>query len=204
MQSYLKSLATVGIVAFFLCPNLRGNAQSNPSGLFQRLQIDSSTDDAETQLLRNAKTDPETRTYLALHLPELINKGPKNNARPWVNAVKLAGELKIPEAVPSLIPWIGQGGDPSEPIPLTMSSYLRLEMFPAAKSLAQIGNPSVPAVTKVLDKGSRDEKYFAVYILMQIDSPDAMRALETHLQKESDPRIKDLIESVLSSGSKQQ
>ena len=203
MQSYLKSLATAGIVAFFLCPNLRGNAQSDPSGLFQRLQIDSSTDDAETQFLRNAKTDPETRTYLALHLPELINKGPKNNARPWTNAVKLAGELKISEAIPSLASWIGEG-QVEEPAFITRGSYMRLQTLPAAKALAQIGNPAVPRVSKVLDEGSTHERYIAVYVLMQISSADAMNALAEHSQNETDPDIKDLIESVLSSGSKQQ
>jgi len=36
---------------------------------------------------------------------------------------------------------------------------LEFEPRPAAKSLAEIGDPLVPAVSKVLDKGSRDEKY---------------------------------------------
>jgi len=201
MIQHLKVLATVTLVMLLLYPCMCAAQQSSPSDLFQRLQIDSSSDDAAARLLRDAKAGAETRAYLASHLPELIKKGPRNNARVWINEVRLAGELKISEAIPSLIAWIGS--DDVVQNYATLPEIDKLLINPAAKSLAQIGDPSIPAVSKVLDKGSRDETYFAVYILMQINSPDAMKALEVHLQKESDPSIKDLIERVLSSSSKQ-
>jgi hypothetical protein len=199
MIQHLKVLATVTLVMLLLCPCMCAAQQSSPSDLFQRLQIDSSSDDAAARLLRNAKTGTETRAYLASHLPELIKKGPRNNPRVWTNGVKLAGELKISEAIPALVTWIGADDVVSNV--RTLPEIEKLANNPAAKSLAQIGDPSVPAVSKVLNVGTIGQKNYAVYVLYNIHSAASMRALKEYSQSEADPKIKGLIDGVLSSDS---
>lgn len=198
MHDFPLTFAKIAVVVFASISIAWAAQQSNPDELFQRLQVDSSTDDATTRLLNNAKTDGETKVYLAAYLPELINKGPNADPRPWTNAVKLAGELKVSETIPSLVPWIGHNGG-SRPTVVTMATVVGLDRSPAAKALAEIGDPSVPAVSKILDEGSRHERYIAVYILNQIHSPVALQALREHYQKEPDQGLKDLIQRVLSS-----
>jgi hypothetical protein len=98
----------------------------------------------------------------------------------------LAGQLKISEAVPSLVNWIDQS-QVNGPTATTRAEYRRLETFPSAKALAQIGDPSVPAVSKVLDEGNTHERYVAVYVLNQVHSDGAMQVLAAHSSVESDP-----------------
>src|SRR5262250_3619450 len=75
---------------------------------FRRLQSAAEVDKAAAQLLRQGRSDPKAREYIALHLPSLIEKGPtqKDHPGPWVAVVRLAGQLKIAEAAPALAKWL--------------------------------------------------------------------------------------------------
>jgi len=84
----------------------------SPSELVQQLQSEKTTNNARGELLRLGKSDPGVRQYLAAHLPPLIESGPskadcqENSCETWLNAVELAGRLKIAKAVPALAQWI--------------------------------------------------------------------------------------------------
>jgi hypothetical protein len=118
------------------------------AALFDQLQSPDTTDGATRELLKRA-ADPEVRKYLATHLPGLIEKGPVK-VQPWNNATRVAGEFRITEAVSALAKWIGaQTGTGL----LTLPREVRLENEPAAKALAQIGDPSVPALADILRHG---------------------------------------------------
>jgi len=200
MRRHLKSIAAVAVVTAFLCSSLRGTSQSNPSDLFQKLQIESSTDDARNQLQALAEKDPQALKPLASLLPELISKNPYDNPRTWTNAVMLAGKLKIDSCVPALIKWIGI--DDVDVAAFTLAETAKLQTNHAAKSLAMIGDPAVPAVSTVLRQGSERERVFAVYILDQIHSADAMNALKAQSQQETNPIMRRFIDRILARNSR--
>jgi hypothetical protein len=58
------------------------------------------TDKAAEQLAVLANANTSARKYVSEHLPALIDK--TSSGEIWLNAVRLAGELKILEAVPAL------------------------------------------------------------------------------------------------------
>jgi hypothetical protein len=76
-------------------------------------------------------------------LPGMIDK-PKSDEI-WLNAVRLAGRLKASEAVPSLQRAFSrrQLGRPAN---TTLGAEMQLDDDVVAKALAEIGEPSVPAV----------------------------------------------------------
>jgi hypothetical protein len=123
----------------------------SPSVLLQKLQFRQSSDRAKDELLKAGKSDIEVREYLTNHLPPLIESGESspdcsgNSCEPWLNAVELAGQLKIVEAAPALAKWINW----REPGPVVgLSMEARLVSFPAAKALIKIGDPAIPAVQR--------------------------------------------------------
>jgi hypothetical protein len=68
----------------------------------------------------------------------------------WNNAVRLSGELKVTAAAPALAKWIGLNTGGS----VTFAGTERLENNAPGKALAQIGNPAVPALIRVLEHGA--------------------------------------------------
>ncbi|HEX4544515.1 MAG TPA: HEAT repeat domain-containing protein [Candidatus Acidoferrum sp.] len=183
-------------------------AQSHPaaSELVQKLQSDKTTDDARKQLLQLGKSDPDIRRYLVASLPPMIEMGPKScppseivdvfarwHTCPWYNVVELAGELKIGEAAPALAPWIGW----RTPAPFILSLEARLVFYPAAKALAEIGDPAIPVVQPALDRGNSDEHYKAVRVLCIIHTPNAKAVLRDDLQRETDPDLQAMIRNAL-------
>jgi hypothetical protein len=114
-------------------------------------------------------------------------------AQPWCNAVRVAGDLKIAEATRALAKWIGlnTGGT------VTLAEETRLELNPAAKALAQIGEPAIPALGGVLERGNLAERQVAIYALKLISSPHAKSVLRQHLGREVDPTLRDFIEKAL-------
>ena len=188
-------IIALAVLGSFLAVGFGAQRQLPAADLVRKLQVESSTDDAAKQLVQLAKTDRGARDYLVAHLPAIVERNPYENPRPWTNAVKLAGELKITEAVPALAKWIGI--DDMESNALTMAEIMRLELNPAAKALAQIGDPAVPAVSQVLEGGNRKEKRYAVYVLVQIHSPAATQALAEDADHESDLPLKRLIDRIV-------
>ena len=107
--------------------------------LFQQLLSPTATDKAAQTLLKRGTSDPATRTYLSTHLPRVIEAGGNGAGRQWLNAVRLAGQLRISEAAPALSKWISfEMGETS------MAIFSRLDDNPAGKALSQIGDPPSP------------------------------------------------------------
>lgn len=166
--------------------------------VFQRLQSQSSTgiNEATEQLLRRGRSDFKVREYIARHLPPMIEKGPGekgDHLGPWIEFVRLAGELKIAEAAPALTKWltIDNIGE------ITTGGFIRLENNPAGKALAEIGDPAVPAVARVFDQGTLRERRYAVYVLSLINSSSATSALQEQSHREPDKALRDYIRKVV-------
>ena len=175
------------------------SAQSTPKAatLFQQLQVDRTSKEAEQQLLNLAKSDRTVRTYLVAHLPPLIEMGPyppgSNSPSPaptWRNAATLAGELKIVEAVPALAKFIAErSSGPTE----TLSQESNLTAYPAGLALVKIGDPAVPAIGEVLERGNLFERVRAIYALNLIGSSKAKAVLSQHAPHEPDEGLRDFI-----------
>ena len=70
---------------------------------------------------------------------------------------------------------------------------MRLENDIVSKTLSQIGDPAIPAVTTLLKSGGAGMRYRATLILLNIASPAARKALQDRLPHETDPEVKKLI-----------
>ena len=57
----------------------------------------------------------------------------------------------------------------------------------------QIGDPAVPALGEILQRGDLDRRSRAVYALKLIGSPKAKAVLRSHAVRESDPTLRDII-----------
>ncbi|MGH9864945.1 MAG: HEAT repeat domain-containing protein, partial [Candidatus Acidiferrales bacterium] len=144
-------------------------------------------------LLKLGKTDPAVRKYLATHLPPMIRNDPKYSPEPWTNAVRLTGELKIVETAPALAKWISLdnfGGT-------TGAEFMRLDSDPTGKALAEIGDPAIPTLIKVVEKGNTRERGDAYRCLNLIGSPAAKSALAKHVKDEPDVPLRNFVQRLL-------
>jgi len=206
MRISWKMIATMAVLGCWSCLIVhRIVAQSRPalSELVQKLQSEKTTDEARKQLLQVGKSDPDVRHYLA-QLPPMIEIGPKScppsdiqdvferwHVCPWHNAVELSGKLRIAEAVTALAPWIGWRADG----PFSPTLEARLVFHPAAKALAEIGDPAIPVVQQALSNPK--DHYRAVRILCIIHTAKAKAVLRDNLQHETDPDLQAMIKRVL-------
>jgi hypothetical protein len=189
--------------------SVNGLAQTAPkvAALYDRLIQPSETDAAAPEILEMAKNDSMARDFLAGKLPSLIvDRLPPRDARTaspvWLNAVRLAGQLKIVEAVPALTqalsrPEMCGGYDIRGCGVMTLGTEARLDHDIVGRALADIGDPCVPVVADILLKGGSAERRRAMWILAKINSPAAQKAMRDHLPSESDPRLRELIQDVL-------
>ena len=76
---------------------------------------------------------------------------------------------------------------------LTFAGIERLDTDLVAKTLSQIGDPAIPAVTTLLKSEDAGMRYRATLILLNIASPAARKALQDRLPHETDPEVKKLI-----------
>jgi len=159
---------------------------------FVELQQESATDQATGQIAAAAKKDPYARQLLAEHLPPLIEKlrGPV-----WVNAIRLAGELKISEAVPSLVEILKSQDARSGPT--TFAEEFRLDDDPAGRALVEIGEPATAAVGKLLADPNRNIRWRAALVLSNMNSVGADGELSRHIGDEGDPGIKKYVQAHL-------
>jgi HEAT repeat protein len=178
-----------------------GTNPAAPSGsdirtLLAQLNEPSMTDGAAREIVQVASKDPAARKHIAQQLPRMIARPETDEI--WLNAVRLAGKLKATEAIPSLRKAISRGllGGPAN---MTFSREIDLDDDIVAKALSEIGDAALPTVTELLNSGDPKERRRAVLILRNMTSPAAHKALQNRLQYESDPRIKDLIETGLRS-----
>jgi hypothetical protein len=204
MRRSLKLIASVAMLGCWVGPGVPCNlAQSHPSPseLVQELQSNQTTDNARDELLKLGKSDPEVRQYLTVHLPPLIEIGPRMATCPgypcqvWKNALAVAAGLKIGEAAPAIARWITVKG--VNPSPGIHPYGNKLEINPAAIALSLMGDPAIPALRHVLNSGSPDERALAVGSLCTIQTPKAKAVLREDLPRESDPSVQAMIKREL-------
>jgi len=206
MRISCRMIATMAVLGCWSCLNATAQNHLAPSELVQRLQSDKTTDEARKQLVQLAKSDPDVKHHLAVQLPPMIEIGPKScppsdlvdvvarwHACPWYNAVELSGNLKIAEAASALAPWINWRNDG----PFLPTLEVQLIFHPAAKALAEIGDPAIPVLQQVLSSGNPGEHAVAVRVLCIIHTPKAKAVLQEDLPNETDPDVRTMIKNSL-------
>ncbi|MGO9591681.1 MAG: HEAT repeat domain-containing protein [Candidatus Acidiferrales bacterium] len=184
-----KTASTILIAACIGLFVLQVLAQTQISALFRQLESRKTTDSAAAQLLQLGRSDPKARHYLAIHLPPLIagDHRPETDnefiRRQWVNAVVLAGNLKLAEAVPTLANQIDVRSTPLN----------RNTDSPARWALCRIGDPAVPSVQRLLNDGNQEQRISALEVLEEMDSPKAMAALRDYGKSGKDPWVVDRV-----------
>jgi len=115
------------------------------------------------------------------------------HACPWYNAVELSGKLKIAEVASALASWINWRSEG----PFLPTLEVQLIFHPAAKALAEIGDPAISTLQRVLNSGNSEEHARAVRVLCIIHTPKAKAVLRVNLPRESDPDLQAMIKNVL-------
>lgn len=165
-----------------------GQETSNAARLVGELQNPATAEAAAQQLRAIAEKDQETRQLLAMKVPGLIaqfSQGPV-----WLSAVRLAGDLRIPQAALPLAMSLNRdtsGGS------TTFAEYLRLDSDPVAAALVQIGDPAIEPVRRKLENGNLSERRRATMVLVNINSTKSKQVLHSHLARESDPHLSQFI-----------
>lgn len=196
MKSHILAIAGFSFLALG-CWRSDGQERMSMPKLFRELQSEGTTNQALGEFLLLAPDDSAAKRYLALHLPALISEKSEDHPHVWLNAMKLAGAFRTSEAIPALVKWIGTPA--SESGEGTLAERVRLEPFPAAKTLAQIGEPAVPALANALEEGNARERPVSFRALLLVGSPSAIRALRDHLNREPDQSLKLEIQKALES-----
>jgi HEAT repeat protein len=163
--------------------------------LFEQLRSEATTDQAMQEYLKLGPSNLDAGKYLAERLPRLISQDPKNQPHVWMNAVRLAGVFQTTEAIPALAKVIGVPA--SESGTSTLAETSRLEPFPAGKAMVRIGEPAVPTLVGVLEKGNSRERWVAYRALFMIGSPGALSGLRDHLSHEPDSTFKAEVQKAL-------
>jgi hypothetical protein len=157
--------------------------------------------DTVSQILQLATKDPDARKYVVHMLPEMIKS---STDEPWLEAVRLAGNLKVVEAIPALQEaMMSRRPFPAVPY-ISSAGAMHLDDDIVAEALSQIGDPAIPSVVNLLDSSDVLTRSRAVLILVNIDSRAARKALKHDLPNETDPEIKRWIEDCLNSESTKQ
>jgi hypothetical protein len=162
------------------------------SAAFKRLQVPATTDQAAHDLLALGKADSNARSFLAANLPSLIDRGPVQECACWQNEVALAGKLQLVEAAKPLSKWITLSSGT-----VTFTQNFRLENAPAAKALAQIGDPAIPAVQNVLSDDKVNYRGTALMVLNLMHTLKAKGTLKDHLEHEQDENLRNYIVKTL-------
>ncbi len=188
MDRYLHFLISL----VFATTSLTAGAQetTNVRRLFDELNRPKTTAAAARRILELAGRDQNARTYVVQRLPAMIRDGEVGPV--WLNAVRLAGQLKSSEAVSVLMDALSRGNVDQGSV--TMAEYMHLDTDVVAKALAEIGDPSVPAVASLVKLGDKNARHRAVLILLNINTSVSKKALSDYLPNERDPDIKKLIE----------
>ncbi len=165
---------------------------------FRSLQNDWTSNSALPWFLAH-KNDPEIRKYLAIHLPAALDAHEqRDDGVPditWGNEAQVAGEFKIAEAAPALA-----GRMDTLTHPRSGGSFAENFFdYAAAHALIQIGPPAVPYVIEVLKHRNHLCREIAVYILSNVGTGDAWRAIEDDLPGETNVHVRERIEGVLAS-----
>jgi len=190
-------LIFVGNVAY---ATQAGNAVSAYDSLFKQFTDPETTMQATEEWLILGSTIPEAKSYLSRNLPAVIDKGRDSNDREiWRNATRLAGELKVESAIPSLAKWVGHfmSIDNTEIISTSLSQRARLDHDPAAKALSKIGDPAIVALSEILSHGELSARVSAVRALRLIGTESAKQTLIKYKDKETDEQLRNGIQAIL-------
>ena len=147
--------ATIFVLCFASC-----FAQNVPDvqSLYTQLNQPANTNSAAQQLHDLAAKDSVVRDYMAQKLPAMISAGATGDwhsvTLQWMNAVRLAGQLKLETTIPALIESLSRnpvrgGYDMQAGIGYTSSRGAKLQFDIVARALADIGDPAVPSVAGV-------------------------------------------------------
>ena len=190
MQRTVKGVILIATGIGLFVPPL--SAQTQVSALLQQLESRRTTDSARTQLLQLGRSDPKARQYLAIHLPLLIAADPRNPdpsheflRRQWMNAVYLAGALRLVEAAPVLAKRLNVRSTPLS------GDYWNENLggLPAGYALCQIGDPTIPLMERMLADGNSDQRTNAAYVLGAMNSPKSVAVLEDYAKNGKDRQL---------------
>ena len=186
--------ATMVLIGVSSVWGLSTQAQSSQD-LVRQLESPASTTAASRKLFKIAGSDHDLRLQLGTALPTIIEPGPTPNSRQvWLNAVRLAGGLKIAEAAPALTKWIGLS---KTNVAYSMGQDENLYFSETGRALVEIGEPAVPALREGLENSNPGVRTRASYALFLINSPDAKNALREHLAHEPDSSLAGYIKKRL-------
>jgi hypothetical protein len=199
MRLWLGPLLLCGLACFAQTQNIEA--------LYAQLNEPATTNSAAQQIHDLASKDATARNFLAQNLPAMITAGVTGGEKSltfrWANAVRLAGQLKLDTTVRALIqalPFapIRAGYDKQDDIGRTFGRGATLEFDIVARALADIGDPAVPAVANVLANGdTRVLRLRAAWILKNIDTTAAHKAMIDRAQVETEPAIKSVLEGAI-------
>jgi hypothetical protein len=190
-----------GWMFFFLLCGGSVQAQTDVSTLYAQLTQLRTTDGAAKSIRDAASQDRTAKGFVAERIPSLLTSSRKTGDEVWMNAVRLAGQLKVVAAIPALkealsVGPIRGGYDNQSPV-ISASQYFQLRYDIVARALADIGDPSIPTAADILSHGDAADRKRAVSILSNINSPAANQAMRDHLPVEQDPQIKEMIQRSL-------
>lgn len=188
----LMIVSIVWISSFGSLGPIAGQQVTSLPQLFKQLQSEQTSDQATAEFMKLGPKNQRARDFLIQHLPSVIAREPSGHYV-WLNSVRLAGKFQIVEAAPGLIKWINAASEAGG----TLTEVDRLDPFPCARALVQIGEPAVPALTEALEKGDYRHQWVAYRVLITIGSPRAIKALRDHVQHEPNPDFKSEIQKAL-------
>jgi hypothetical protein len=151
-------------------------AKSEMKALLAELQVAETSDQATLQISQIAGHDADARLIVAKNVPSIIQG---HRGRVQLNAARLAGILKIRDAIPALV---GMLKDPlTKGGVVTFYDSSTLADDAAGRALASIGQPAILAVTPLMTNSDRAMRYRAVLVLGNMGLPAADLALRSHL-----------------------
>jgi HEAT repeat protein len=189
MQKLMLAIGATICLSALVVPNLEVQEPISVPRLFELLQSENTTAEATAMFLELGPGNAEAKEYLAKRLPAIINQETKNYYV-WGNCVRLAGAFRLKEAIPALVKSINAATAEGQ----TFATNARLDPFPCAKALVKIGDPAVPALTEVLEKGDWRHRWFAYRVMFLIGSRRSIGALRDHIDHESDQDLKSEIQ----------
>lgn len=164
-------------------------AKSEMKALIAELQVDETSDQATSQISQVAVHDADARRIVASNVPSIVQG---HRGRVQLNAARLAGVLKITEAIPALVDMLKdpmtRGGV------VTFYDSITLGDDAAGRALATIGQPAIPAVTPLITNPDLATRYRAVLVLGNMNLPEADVVLRDHLPREDDNGIRSYIQ----------
>ncbi len=158
--------------------------------LVSELSDPKSSDKAVPKIERLVNSEPQLRNALANGIRPIIYTG-QSHSRPWKNAMRLAGDLKMVDLAQDIVNFVDRGGTDFFGIDSVF------EEEPAGAALAKIGDPAIPALVQVAENGSRPQRQVAPTVIAWIRTPKAHQALESLLSETKDPQVKERIETLL-------